>query len=142
MINVCGLLRLHKLLFDLQRIHLGNLEESNGLAATRALKRPAPSSQAIKQAKLTWSKPRGNRTSITESELTGLVLNMVTESMLPFSFVEQPSFKEFITACQPGIAIPSRYSIVKTLEKNHESLKAAVKSAMTSVEFVATTADH
>ena len=66
---------------------------------------------------------------------------MVTESMLPFSFVEQSSFKEFITACQPGVAIPSRYSVVKTLEKKHESSKAAVASAMTSVEFVATTAD-
>ena len=66
---------------------------------------------------------------------------MMTESMLPFSFVEQPSFKEFITACRPGVAIPSRYSIVKTLEKKHESSKAAVKSAMTSVEFVATIAD-
>ena len=60
--------------------------------------------------------------------------------MLPFSFVEQPSFKEFITACEPGVAIPSRCSIVKTLEKKYESLKAAVKSAMTSVEFVAKTA--
>ena len=39
------------------------------------------------------------------------------------------------------MAIPSRYSIVKTLEKKHESSKAAVKSAMASVEFVATTAD-
>ena len=93
----------------------------------------------MKRAKLSWSKPRGNRTSITGSELTGLVLNMVTESMLPFLFVEQPYVKEFITACQPGMAIPSRYSIVKTLEK-HESSKAAVKSAMAFVEFVATTA--
>ena len=66
---------------------------------------------------------------------------MVTESVLPFLFVKQPSFKEFITACQPGVAIPSRYSIVKTLKEKHESSKAAVKSAMTSVEFVATTAD-
>ena len=117
------------------------MEKFNGLAATRALKRPAPSSQqTMKQAKLSWSKPRGNRTSITESKLTGLVLNMVRESMLSFSFVEQPSFEEFITACQPGVAIPSCYYIVKTLEK-HESSKVAVKSAMTSVEFVATTAD-
>ena len=61
--------------------------------------------------------------------------------MLPFLFVDQPFFKEFITACQPGVAIPSRYSIVKTLEKKQESSKAAVKSAMTSVKFVATTAD-
>ena len=118
------------------------MEKFDGLAATRALKRPALlSQQTVKRAKLLWSKPKGNRTSITESELTGLVLNMVMESMLPFSFVEQPSFKEFITACQPGVAIPSRYSIVKTLEKKHESSKAAVKSAMISVEFVATTAD-
>ena len=95
----------------------------------------------MKQAKLSWSKPRGNRTSITKSEFTGPVLNMTMESMLPFSFVEQLSSKEFITACQPRVAIPSRYSIVKTLEKKHESSKAAVKSAITSVEFVATTAD-
>ena len=140
-INVCGLLRLHKLFFDLQRTQPGNLEEFNGSAASRALKRPAPSSQqAMRQAKLWWSKPRGNRTSITESELTELVLKMVMESMLPFLFVEQPSFKEFITACPPGVAIPSRYAIVKTSEKKHDSSKAAVKSAMTSVEFVAKTA--
>ena len=69
------------------------------------------------------------------------MLNMVTESMLPFLFAEQPSFKEFVTACQPGVAIPSLYSIAKTLEKKHESSKAAVKSATTLVEFVATTAD-
>ena len=61
--------------------------------------------------------------------------------MLPFSFVEQPSFKEFITAGQPRAPIPYCYSIVKTLEKKYESSKVAVKSAMTSVEFVATTAD-
>ena len=95
----------------------------------------------MKQVKLSWSKPRGNRTSITESELAELVLNMVTESMLSFSFVEQISFKEFITACQPGVAIPSRSSIVQTLEKKYESSKEAVKSAMTSAEFVATTTD-
>ena len=95
----------------------------------------------MKQAKLPWSKPRSNRISITESELAGLVLNMVTESTLPFSFVEQAFLKEFITTCQPKVAIPSRYSIVKTLEKKHESSKATVKSAMASVEFVATTAD-
>ena len=142
MINVCGLLRLHKFFFGLQRIHSGNSGNFNSLAATRALKRPAPSSQlTIKRAKLSSSKPKGNRFSITESELTGLVLNTVTKSMLPFSFVEQPSIKEFITVFQPGVAILSRYSIVKTLEKKHESSKAAVKSAMTSVEFVATTAD-
>ena len=141
MINVCGLLRLHKLLFDLKRIHPGNLETFNGLATFRALKRPAPSSQeTMKQAKLSWSKPRGNRTSITESELTVLVLNMMTESIPPFPFVKHPSFKEFITACQPGVATP-RYSIVKTSEKKHEFSKAAVKSAITSVKFVATTAD-
>ena len=142
MIIVCDLLRPDKLSFDLQRIHPSNLEEFNGLAATRALKRPAPlSQQTMKQAKLSWSKPRGNRTSVTESEITGLMLNMVTESILPFSFVEQPSFKEFITACQPEVAIPSRYSIVKTLEKKHKSSKVAVKSAMTSIELVVTTVD-
>ena len=95
----------------------------------------------MEQAKLSWSKPRGNRTSITESELIGLVSNTVTESMLPFLFVEQPALKKFITACQPGVAIPSRYSIDKTLEKKHESSKSAVKSTMSSVEFVATAAD-
>ena len=138
MINDCGLLQLQKLFFDLQRIHPGNLEEFNDLAAIRALKRPAPSSQqTMKQEKLLGSKPRGNCTLIMESELTGLVLNMVTGSVLPFSFVEQPSFKEFITACKSGVAIPSRYSIVETLEKKHESSKTAVKSAITSVEFVA-----
>ena len=69
------------------------------------------------------------------------MLNMVTESMLPFLFVEQLPFKEFVTACQPRVAIPSRYSIVKTLEKKHESSKAAVKSSVVSFEFVAATAD-
>ena len=131
-----------KTFFDLLFIHLGNLEEFIGLATSRARKRPAPSSQQrMKQAKLSWSKPRGNRTSITESELFRLMLDMVTKSMLPFSFVEQPSFKEFITACQPGVAIFSRYSIVKTSEEKHEFSNAAVKSAMTSVELLAATAD-
>ena len=52
-----------------------------------------------------------------------------------------PKLECYGTAFQPGVAIPSRYYTVKTFEKKHESSKATVKSAMTSAEFVATTAD-
>ena len=61
--------------------------------------------------------------------------------MLPFSLVEQSSFKELISTCQPGVSLPSRYTIVKTLKQKLEASKVAVKTALADVEFVATTAD-
>ena len=61
--------------------------------------------------------------------------------MLPFSFVEQPSFKELIAASQPDLAVPSRYRVVKSLEQKFGSSKDALKHTLAEVEFVATTAD-
>ena len=61
--------------------------------------------------------------------------------MLPFSFVEQPSFKELMAACQLDLAVPSRYLVVKSLEQKFGSSKDALKHTLTEVEFVATTAD-
>ena len=66
---------------------------------------------------------------------------MVTDSLLPISFVEQPSFKALIYACQPGVELPTRYSITKGLEKRQEISMAGVKDVMAKVEWIATTTD-
>ena len=59
---------------------------------------------------------------------------MVTESLLPILFVEKPSFEELLHACQPGVELPTRYSITKGLEERQGALMAAVKDAMAKVE--------
>ena len=66
---------------------------------------------------------------------------MVTGSLLPVSFVEQPSFKRLINACQSGVALPTRYSITTDLENSRENSIAAVKEAMSKIEWIATTTD-
>ena len=55
--------------------------------------------------------------------------------------MEQPSFKELIAACQPDLAVPSRYQVVKSLKQKFGSSKDALKHTLAEVEFVATTAD-
>lgn len=94
-----------------------------------------------KQRVLSLPNSSGKCRTLSDSELGELVLNMVTESLLPVSFVEQPSFKVLINACQPGVTLPTRYSITKGLEKKQEDSFAAVKDAMSKIEWIATTTD-
>ena len=86
------------------------------------------------QATLSWSKGSVKRPLLSKENLGRLTINMVTESLLPMSFVDQPSFKELIPACQPEVELPTRYSITKGLEKRQED-------AMAKVEWISTTTD-
>ncbi len=95
----------------------------------------------LKQRVLSWPNSNAKCRTLSEGELGKLVLNMVTESLLPVSFVEQPSFKALMNACQPGATLPTRYSITKGLEKRLENSIAAVKDAMSNIEWIATTTD-
>lgn len=133
-------------------MHPDKLFEFNELTTTRALKRSVDANadqphgynkqpKQLKQATLSWSKGSVKRPLLSKENLGRLTLNMVTESLLPMSFVEQPSFKELIHACQPGVELPTRYSITKGLEKRQEASMAAVKDAMAKVEWIATTTD-
>ena len=127
-------------------MHQNKLSEFNELTASRALKRPATDLNHTyniqpRQDTLSWPKGSAKRPSLSTEELGRLDFNMVTNSLLPVSFVEQPSFKELINACQPGATLPTRYSITKSLEKKQETSMAAVEDAMTKVEWIATTTD-
>ena len=95
-----------------------------------------------KQRVLSWSNSNAKCHRLSDSELGKLVLEMVTESLLPVSFVEQPSFKRLMNVCQPGVALPTRYSITTDLEKSREKSIAAVKEAMSKIEWISTTTDY
>lgn len=130
-------------------MHPEKLYKFNELTTTRALKRsvdanadqPHGYNKQPKQATLSWSKGSAKHPLLSRENLGRLTLNMVTESLLPISFVEQPSFKELLHACQPGVELPTRYSITKGLEKRQGALMAAVKDAMAKVKWIATTTD-
>ena len=133
-------------------MHPDKLYEFNELTTTRALKRSAGANgdqpqgynkqpKQLKQATLSWSKGSVKRPLLSKENLGRLTLDMVTESLLPMSFVVQPSFKKLIHACQPGFELPTRYSITNGLEKRQEASVAAVKDAMAKVEWIATTTD-
>ena len=87
-----------------QRIHPSGVNEFNSLTARTSKRRAEAASsssdanKALKQTKLLWPRPKKDKSSVTQSKLTELVLNVITEAMLPFSFVKQPSFKELIVA--------------------------------------------
>ena len=108
--------------------------QANDVPVDNASKQP-------KQRVLCWSSGDTKCHRLSDNELGKLVLDMVTESLLPVSFVEQPSFRRLINACQPGVALPSRYSITRGLEKSRENSIAAVKEAMSKIEWIATTTD-
>lgn len=85
-------------------MHPDKLFEFNELTTTRALKRSVDANadqphgynkqpKQLKQATLSWSKGSVKRPLLFKENLGRLTLNMVTESLLPMSFVEQPSFK-------------------------------------------------
>ena len=80
-------------------MHPDKLYEFNELTTTRALKRSVGTNadqphgynkqpKQRKQATLSWSKGSGKRPLLSKENLGRLTLNMVTESLLPMSFVE------------------------------------------------------
>ena len=68
-------------------------------------------------------------------------MKFVVEGLQPFSIVEKPAFKEFVTDLQPNAKIISRPTLRSRIDDAAKKMKTGVTEAMKAVDHVATTTD-
>ncbi|XP_058254518.1 uncharacterized protein LOC131359012 [Hemibagrus wyckioides] len=119
--------------FFLQRKHGSHLQRYTALTASR--KRKMESEKAPSTSRqLTL----GETKLVTQKNVDHAVLNFVTQSLQPFSVVEQPSFKAFLHDLQPNTSLMSRPT---WMDEAALQMKTNMKKAMSEIDFIATTTD-
>ena len=68
-------------------------------------------------------------------------MKYITETPLPFSTVEAPEFKEFVTTLQPKAKVISRPTLRLRIHDAAKKMKTEVTEKMKAVDHVATTTD-
>ena len=84
---------------------------------------------------------QGNANLVTQTQVDNLLVKFITEGLMPFSLVEQPAFKEFVTGLQPNRSVISRATVVKKISEKASLVKKNLKTAMDKVQHIATTTD-
>ena len=87
------------------------------------------------------SQLKGNANLVTQPQVDDLLINFMTEALMPFSLVEQPAFKEFVSGLQPNRSVMCRATVVRRINEKANLVKKNLKEAMNKVEHVATTTD-
>ncbi|KAI7789260.1 hypothetical protein IRJ41_001648 [Triplophysa rosa] len=112
------------------------MQRYTALTATRKRRmegEEAPSTS--KQLKL------GETKIVTQKNVDHAVLNFVTQSLQPFSLVDQPSFKAFLHDLQPNTSLMSRTTLRRKMDEAVLEMKINMKKAMSEIDFLATTTD-
>lgn len=84
---------------------------------------------------------KGNANLVTQIQVDNLLMKFITEGLMPFSLVEQPAFKEFVTGLQPNRSVMCRATVVKKIGEKANLVKKNLKTAMSEVQHIATTTD-
>lgn len=78
---------------------------------------------------------------VTQKNVDHAVLNFVTQSLQPFSVVDQPSFQAFLHELQPNASLMSRTTLRRKMDEAVLEMKKNLKKAMSGIDFIATTTD-
>lgn len=87
-------------------------------------------------------KPRRKENeNIDQEKIDRALLLCIILSFLPFSIVENESFKDFVSSLNSKYEIPSRKKLGKLLDDFHHERKRAVHNNLSSANFVSLTTD-
>lgn len=81
------------------------------------------------------------KVKLKEENINRLVLNFVNDALLPFSIVENPSFKQLMCAGFPRTAIMDRKQLTTELVRDFEAMKMELKETFQSISHICITAD-
>lgn len=95
-------------------------------------KNPVPSTS--RQLKLAETK------IVNQRNVDNILINFVIQSST-FSVVEQPAFQALVQDLQPNLRVMSRTTLHCKIEEGAQEMRTHIKQAMSSIEFIATTAD-
>lgn len=79
--------------------------------------------------------------SVSQATVDRLVVDFVTEALLPFSVVGLPSFKRLVTGLQPSRTVLCRKTVKARMADMVSALKTRLVETLRSVDCVATTTD-
>ena len=122
-------------------MHKSHLERYTSLTANKRKRlsdNAACSSPAPKQLRLDQC---GQRASVSQQTVDRLVMDVVIEGLLPFSFVSLPSVKALVTGLRPDKTVMCRDTAKSRMKSSVADMKRELCAAMQSVACVATTTD-
>lgn len=67
--------------------------------------------------------------------------NMISEDLLPLSFVEGNGFKKFMQVLDPNFTVPSRNTILTRIKLHYEECKKIILNKLQEIDHVALTTD-
>lgn len=78
---------------------------------------------------------------VTQKNVDHAVLNSVTQSLQPFSVVDQPSFQAFLHELQPNASLMSRTTLRRKMDVAALEINKNMKKAISEIDFIETTTD-
>lgn len=134
----------------LQRVHPLRLDEYEKDMAnnkvTKSSKRPGCElsggvQKKFKQASLFGTSSEKAAMWPPQSIVDGLILDYVIQEMRPLATVEKPAFHKMLTGINPSINVMCRKTLSVRLDKRLDQMKDILKSQLSDVNYVCTTAD-
>lgn len=98
---------------------------------------------ALKQPKrkLTSGESNISKKVITQGDVTQMILEYICDGLIPFSTVENSSFKNIVLTGFPNCRVPCRETISSRLLQENESMKKSLIEEFANVSHVCITAD-
>ena len=136
---------MHIFLSAFQRVPRSHLARYSQLASTasQSAKRKVPTdvdeSSLVKQKKMEDCTKKASQ--VSQSTVDKLVVDFVTEGLLPFSVVELSSFKRLVVGLQPGKSVVCRATLKRSMDQRVTDMRVVLCATLQSVDCVATTTD-
>lgn len=95
------------------------------------------------------NKRKSNSTTDTQSQpkrskqetIDRLIINFVTDALLPFKIVENPSFKELISTAFPRKTLLDRHTTSKDIVAGLNTFKSSIVETFNDINYMCITAD-
>ena len=95
----------------------------------------------VKRTQCILVSPKTLTISIPQTKVEDLITNYIVTEMRPLCTVEKPSFIELVTGLAPSRTVPCRKTMSVRINKKHSEMISHLKSLISSVSHVCTTAD-
>nr|AFC96943.1 putative transposase [Carassius auratus] len=122
----------------IERMHPNYLKNYSKLTAQKRKIGTSTHASSSKQLKVDSVFPVKHVSPVTVNKA---ILRYIIQGLHPFSTVDLPSFKELISALQPGISVITRPTLRSKIAEAALIMKQKVTAAMSEVEWIATTTD-
>ena len=95
----------------------------------------------LRQTSLTGMSSQGSTLSSSQDVVDGLVMDYIIQEMRPLVTVEKPAFRRLLMGINPSVNVMCRKTLAARLDERFQQMKSELKSHLSDVSSVCTTAD-